>query len=208
MIGGLPLTAVIVRSSANINAGGRTRMSSIFHGFLLLACAILIPQILNLIPLAGLAAILLFIGYKLAKIGLFKTMYLLGWDQFLPFVITVIAILFTDLLKGIGIGMAVAIFFILRNNFRMPFYYKKEELHEGEKITVILAEEVSFLNKGSILLMLESLPENTEITIDGSNSTYIDYDVKEIIENFKETAKLKNIKINLIEVEQVKKIEH
>jgi MFS superfamily sulfate permease-like transporter len=203
LIGGLPITAVIVRSSANINSGARTRMSAIFHGVLLLGCAILIPNILNLIPLACLAAILLVIGYKLAKVGLFKSMYKLGLGQFLPFVITIVAILFTDLLKGIGIGMAVAIFFILRNNYRVPFSFRKEDIHEGEKIVVTLAEEVSFLNKGSILLMLENLPENTEITIDGSRSSYIDYDVKEIIENFKETAKLKNITLNLINIDPV-----
>jgi len=203
MIGGIPLTAVIVRSSANINAGGKTRMSAIFHGVLLLGCAIFIPQILNLIPLACLAAVLLVVGYKLAAVGVFKSMYRLGWDQFLPFAITIVAILFTDLLRGIGIGMVVAIFFILRNNYRVPFSFRKEDIHEGEKITITLAEEVSFLNKASILLMLENLPSNTEVIIDGTKSAYIDYDVLEIIEDFKKTAKLKNIELSLVNIESM-----
>ncbi len=206
LIGGLPLTAVIVRSSANINAGGRTRMSAIIHGILLLICAALIPFLLNMIPLACLAAVLLIVGYKLAKIGLFKSMYKLGWDQFIPFTITVIAVVFTDLLKGIGIGMVFSIFFILRNNYRIPYYFHKEEYKAGEKITIKLAEEVTFLNKGSILLMLENLPENSEVIIDGSGSAYIDYDVLEIIENFKETAKLKNIKLGLIEIRKIEPV--
>jgi MFS superfamily sulfate permease-like transporter len=208
LIGGLPLTAVIVRSSANINAGGKTRMSTIFHGFLLLICAILIPVILNMIPLACLAAVLLLVGYKLAKVSLFKSMFKLGMNQFLPFVVTVIAILLTDLLKGIAIGMVFAVFFILRNNYRVPFSFRKEDLLKGGKITVTLAEEVSFLNKGSILLMLENLPEKTEVTIDGTRSAYIDYDVLEIIENFKETAKLKDITLNLINIDPVTVMKH
>ncbi|MBA2582578.1 MAG: SulP family inorganic anion transporter [Bacteroidetes bacterium] len=203
LIGGIPLTAVIVRSSANINAGGRTRMSTILHGILLLVCAAFIPVLLNQIPLACLAAILLLVGYKLAKISLFKRMYILGWDQFIPFVVTITAILFTDLLKGIGIGMAFSIFFILRNNYRTPYFFHKEDFKKGEKITIMLAEEVTFLNKGSILLMLENLPENSVVTIDGSSSASIDYDVLEMIENFKETAKLKGINLELIGIRKV-----
>jgi MFS superfamily sulfate permease-like transporter len=202
LIGGLPLTAVIVRSSANISAGGRTRMSAIVHGILLFVCVFFIPGILNMIPLAGLAAVLLIIGYKLTTPDLYISMYKSGRDRFLPFIATIIAILMTDLLKGIGIGMAIAIFFILRNNYRFPYYFQSEKA-EGEKMRINLSEEVSFLNKGSILLMLENLPEKSHVIIDGSNAKYIDYDVLEIIRNFTKEAPLKEIKVELIGIREI-----
>lgn len=200
MIGGLPLTAVIVRSSANINSGGRTKLSAIVHGVLLFVSVVSIASLLNLIPLACLAAVLLVIGYKLAKVSLFKSMYKLGWEQFLPFIITIVAIQFSDLLKGIAVGMVVAIFFILRNNYKLSHHYKKETNDEGEKITITLAEDVSFLNKGGIALTLRELPDNSTVIIDGRNAENIDMDVLEIIHDFKETASLKNIKLELIEI--------
>jgi MFS superfamily sulfate permease-like transporter len=217
-IGGLPLTAVIVRSSANINAGARTKLSSFIHGLLLLLSVIAFAGFLNKIPLACLAALLLTVGYKLAKISLFKSMFRLGWDQFLPFIITIIAIQFSDLLKGITIGMIVAILFIfkniyvrlkkakadpynedkrgmmaaiaqlLRNNYKREYYYKKSQYKPGETITITLDEDVSFINKGSIAFTLEDLPENSSVIIDGSKSDNIDLDVLEIIHNFKESA--------------------
>ncbi len=203
MIGGLPVTQVIVRSSANINSGGKTKLSAIIHGILLLGCAILIPKFLNMIPLACLAAVLLMVGYKLAKVSLFKSMYKIGWDQFVPFMVTIVAILFTDLLKGIGIGMAVAIFYILRSNFRTSHFFHKEDVQEGKKITIHLSEEVTFLNKASIQLMLEELPENSTAVIDGSRSVSIDYDVVEIIWNFKAHGAIeKNINLELINIPQ------
>ena len=198
LLGGLPMTAVIVRSSANVNAGGRTKLSAIFHGVLLLVCVVGIAPLLNTIPLACLAALLLVVGYKLAKISLFKTMYKLGWEQFLPFLITIVAIQFSDLLKGIGIGMAVAIFFILRNNFKRAYFLEKAPHHAGEKIIIKLAEDITFLNKGSIARSLSNLPENSIVTIDGSGSHTIDLDVVEIIQDFKNTANLKNIQLELI----------
>lgn len=197
MIGGLPLTAVIVRSSANINSGAKTKLSAIFHGILLLASVIGLASVLNKIPLACLAALLLVVGYKLAKISLFKSMYRLGWEQFLPFIVTVVAIQLSDLLKGIGIGMTVSLFFILRSNYRRAYFFHKEEHHAGEKITIQLAEDVTFLNKGSIALTLDHLPENSTVVIDGSKSHNIDMDVLEIIHDFKSTAQLKNIKVEL-----------
>ncbi len=198
LIGGLPLTQVIVRSSANINSGGKTKMSAIIHGILLLACVVLIPSILNLVPLACLAAVLLMVGYKLAKVSLFKQMYKLGWEQFVPFVVTIVAILFTDLLKGIGVGMVFAIFYILRKNYRTPYFFHKAEVQEGKKIHIRLSEEVTFLNKASIQLMLEELPADSHVLIDGTSSTNIDYDVQEIINNFKEHgATAKNINLEL-----------
>lgn len=197
LIGGLPLTQVIVRSSANINSGAKSKLSAIFHGFFLLGCAVFIPGLLNMIPLASLAAILLLVGYKLTKVSLFKEMFKLGWEQFIPFIVTILAILFTDLLKGIGIGMVVAIFYILRNNYRQPFYYNETEIDNKKVITLELPNDVTFLNKGSIKHALEEIPEASTVIIDGSQVKNIDLDVLEIINNFRETSELKNIELKL-----------
>ena len=200
LIGGLPVTAVIVRSSANVNSGAKTKLSAIIHGILLLVSVIFFAQIMNKIPLACLAAVLLVVGYKLAKISLFKGMFKLGWDQFLPFVVTVIVILLTDLLKGICVGMVVSIFFILRNNYKRPYFFVKSEHQDGDIITIELAEDVTFINKGSVTLTLYHLPNNSRVIIDGRKSKYIDLDVLEIIHTFNETAHLKNIEVQLINI--------
>ncbi|MCX6295012.1 MAG: SulP family inorganic anion transporter [Bacteroidetes bacterium] len=197
LIGGLPLTAVIVRSSANVNSGGKTKLSAIIHGLLLLFSVIGFASFLNKIPLACLASLLLMVGYKLAKVSLFRSMFKLGWEQFLPFIITVIAIQFSDLLKGIGVGMLVSMFFILRNNYKRSYFFHKELHNADEKIIIELAEDVTFLNKGSIALTLSHLPDNSSVIIDGSKSHTIDIDVLEIIHNFKNTVELKNIKLEL-----------
>jgi MFS superfamily sulfate permease-like transporter len=196
-IGGLPLTAVIVRSSANINAGAKTKFSAMFHGLLLLLSVVAFASVLNKIPLACLAALLLVVGYKLAKVSLFKSMYKLGWSQFLPFIVTILAIQFSDLLKGIAVGMAVSIFFILRNNYKRPYFFHREEYHDGDKIRIELSEDVTFINKGSIALTLEHLPENSSVIIDGTKSHNIDMDVLEIIHDFRKECELKNIKLEL-----------
>lgn len=185
LLGGLPVTQVIVRSSANIESGAKSKMATVIHGTILLLSAIFIPKYLNYIPLSCLAAVLLMVGYKLSKFSLYLGMYKLGKDQFIPFFVTVIAILSTDLLKGIAIGMVVAIYFILRKNYKHSYHYKKEEHHHGEVITLQLSEEVTFLNKGSIGLTLDNLPDNSTVVIDGSKSIHIDYDVLEIIQDFK-----------------------
>jgi MFS superfamily sulfate permease-like transporter len=209
LIGGLPVTQVIVRSSANINAGAKSKLSSILHGVILLLSAILIPKFLNLIPLATLAAILLMVGYKLSRISLYKTMYRIGWDQFIPFITTIVGILATDLLKGIGIGMVFAIFYILRKNYRHSYYYKKEVNHDGETVQLRLSEEVTFLNKASIQMSLEQLPANSKVVIDGSHSIEIDHDVLELIEDFKKhTAPVKNIKVETIGIRAVELSSH
>lgn len=224
LIGGIPLTAVIVRTSANINSGGKTKLSAIIHGLLLLLSVIGLATVLNKIPLACLAALLLVVGYKLAKVSLFKSMFKLGWEQFLPFIVTVVAIQFSDLLKGIAIGMVVAIIFIfknvyqrlaktpavvghtqtmgaaiaqlMKNNYKTEYYYKKHEYKPGEKIVIQLDEDVSFINKGSIAFTLDDLPEGSSVLIDGSKSHNIDLDVLEILHNFKtSTSKLKNIHV-------------
>ncbi len=204
LIGGLPITQVIVRSSTNINSGGKTKLAAIFHGFILLVSAITIPAFLNLIPLASLAAILLLVGYKLSNVALYKSMYKLGWEQFMPFIITVVAILLTDLLKGIGIGMCFAIFYILRKNYRNSYHRHKESTPQGNVIMLKLSEEVTFLNKASIRLTLDELPENSKVIIDGSKSVNIDFDVLEAIGDFKKhTATLKNIKVETIGIKEV-----
>ena len=197
MLGGLPMTSVIVRSSANVNSGGRTKMSAIFHGILLLLSVLFIPKIINLIPYACLAAILLVTGYKLTRIALFKHMYHKGWDQFVPFVVTIVAVLLTDLLKGVGIGMAVSIFYLLRINMRNPFFYRIQEEENKKNIRIKLAEEVSFLNKAAIQVLLTGIPRETNVIIDGSNSRYIDPDVLETIFNYKHNAYTKGIIVTL-----------
>lgn len=204
LIGGLPITQVVVRSSANINSGGQTKLATIVHGAILLLSAIFIPAHMNYIPLASLAAILLMVGYKLAKPSLFKGMYQLGWDQFIPFMVTVVAILATDLLKGIMIGMVVAIYFILRKNYKHSYSYSEERSSTGDKITITLSEEVTFLNKGSIQHTLIHLPANSTVIIDGSKSRNIDFDVLEIIQDFKRfTAVDKQIKVQTIGIRDV-----
>ncbi len=205
LIGGIPLTSVIVRSSANVNAGGRTKMSAIWHGVFLLASAVAIPGILNLIPLSALAAVLLVVGYKLTKPALIKKMWSLGHAQFVPFAVTIVAILFTDLLVGIIIGMNVGIFYILRANYKTPYYYH-DELHPGngrKQIVIKLSEHVSFLNKASLQLTLEHLPRNAIVTLDGSLSTDIDYDCLEIIHNFAKTASSRGIDLELISIPDI-----
>ena len=199
LIGGLPVTQVIVRSSANIQSGGRTKLSAIVHGFLLLFSVIFIPNLLNKIPLSVLAAILFVVGYKLAKPALFKKMYHLGWKQSIPFFITVIGIIFTDLLIGIGLGLAVGIAVILIKSYQNSHFLKVENEHDGkQKIKMTLAEEVTFFNKGAILRELDSIPKNTYLEIDKMNTRFLDYDIIEIFEDFRLKAKERNIDIKLI----------
>lgn len=202
LVGGLPMTSVIVRSSANVNAGGRTKMSAIFHGTWLLLSLLFIPGLINMIPLACLAAILLVTGYKLTRIALFKHMYHKGWDQFIPFVITIVAVLLTDLLKGVAVGMAFSIFYLLRTNMRNPFFYKIQEEGDKKNLRIKLAEEVSFLNKASIQVMLNRIPKETNVIIDGSNSRYIDPDVLETIFNYKHNAYTKGIIVSLENIKE------
>jgi MFS superfamily sulfate permease-like transporter len=194
LIGGLPVTSVIVRSSANVNAQAKTKMSTIIHGLLLLVCVAFIPVLLNKIPLSSLAAILLLTGYKLAKPSLFKEMFGYGKYQWVPFVVTVIAIVLSDLLTGVGIGLMVSILALLYGNYKNSYYFHKENHHEGDVILIHLSEEVSFLNKASIKLTLEHLPANTTVVIDAQDSNYIDHDVLELIRDFKDVqAPLRNI---------------
>lgn len=198
LIGGLPITQVIVRSSTNIQSGGQTKMSAIFHGMLLLLCAAAIPHVLNLIPLASLAAILFLVGYKLAKPVLFKQMYKLGWSHFIPFVVTIVGIVLTDLLVGIGLGLTVAIFYVLYNNYKRPYLFKESEFKAGEPIRLELAEDVTFLHKANILRTLSQIPDDSNVIIDASRSINIDQDVIEIIEDFETNAHYRSIEVKVI----------
>jgi MFS superfamily sulfate permease-like transporter len=199
LIGGLPITQVIVRSSANIQSGGKSKLSAIIHGFLLLISVILIPRVLNMIPLSVLAAILLIVGYKLAKPKLFKSMYELGWKQFLPFTVTVVGIIFTDLLVGIGLGLMVGVVVILIKSYQNShFLHKEGEDVDDGRLKMTLAEEVTFFNKGAILKELDRIPENSYLELDVTKTRYLDNDIIEILEDFSYKAKLRNITIKLI----------
>lgn len=199
LIGGLPVTQVIVRSSANIQSGGKTKASAIMHGFFLLISVILIPNLLNMIPLSVLAAILFLVGYKLAKPALFKTMYQLGWKQFVPFIVTVLGIIFTDLLIGIGLGLAVGIVVIMIKSYQNSHFLHIEDKSNGKhRIKMTLAEEVTFFNKGAILKELDSLPKDSYLELDVRKTRFLDLDIIEILEDFSFKAKERNIDIKLI----------
>jgi MFS superfamily sulfate permease-like transporter len=193
LIGGLPLTSVIVRSSANVMSGAKTKTSTITHGLLLLLSVFFIPKILNLIPLAALAAILIFTGYKLAKVGLFKDFYRRGIDQFIPFVVTIVAILLSDLLIGILIGILVGLFFMVRSNFKSSVFV----VNDTNRYLVRLRKDVSFLNKPIVKQKLEEVPENSYVIIDVTRADFIDKDIIEEINNFLKHAHLKNIKVEI-----------
>ena len=199
MIGGLPITQVIVRSSANIQSGGRTKASAIIHGFFLLFAVMLIPTLLNQTPLSVLAAVLFLVGYKLAKPSLFKKMFSLGWKQWVPFLTTIIGIIAIDLLKGLALGLAVGIVVTLIKSYQNSHFLNKEDKSNGEaRIKMTLAEEVTFFNKGAILKELDSLPENTNLELDVTKTRFLDNDIIEIMEDFQWKAKEKNISIKLI----------
>lgn len=201
LIGGLPITSVIVRSSANLNSGAKTKLSTIVHGCLLLICVATIPAILNLIPKAALAAILIFTGYRLARPAIFRHMYKVGPTEFIPFVVTAIAVAlpFLGLLKGVALGFIINIFYLLRSNMRIPYYYRRIKSAGGDVTTLKLAQEVSFLNKGSIKKTLDAFPENSTIILDATDAEYIDYDVLEVIREFHDVkAPEKGITVSLV----------
>ncbi len=193
LIGGLPITAVIVRSSANINAGGVTRISSFVHGLFLLTSILFFTHYLNLIPLACLSAILLHTGYKLAKPQLFRSIYRQGWNQFIPFIITILAILISDLLQGVLIGIGVGLFFVIKSNF-----HKSISLHyEEDHYTLIMHKDISFLNKALLRKILNEIKEGSSLVIDASNAKFIDFDIQETLDNFVKTAADDNIHVQM-----------
>jgi MFS superfamily sulfate permease-like transporter len=195
LIGGIPLTSVIVRSSVSINAGARTKLAALIHGTLLLVCVVTLPVLLNKIPWASLAAILLVTGYKLARIEIVKAMYAEGTAKFIPFIVTIIAILLTDLLTGIGIGMVTGIVFILREHYQNTHRVRTERDNNLTRIHVSLGDHVSFLSKAKLLKLLKNVPDNSIIEIDGTGSSYIDSDVITAIENFGTAARQRNIQL-------------
>ena len=206
-VGGLPITQVIVRSSANQQSGGSSKASAILHGIFLLISILTIPFILNKIPLATLAAILMIIGYKLAKPQLFKNVYKEGLEQFIPFITTILGIVFTDLLIGISLGMGVAIFVILRNNYKVPYVIKNLKESDSNRICIELSEDVTFLNKASVLRTLDRIPDNTMVEINASKTHFIHRDIMEIIEDFIIKAAERNIKLKLIDLYLHKELE-
>jgi MFS superfamily sulfate permease-like transporter len=193
LLGGIPITSVIVRSSANINAGARSKASTITHGVILLFAVLLIPNFLKQIPLSCLAGILIVIGFKLTNPSLYREMYSKGISQFLPFVVTVLAVVFTNLLLGVFIGLLVAMFFILKTNFNEAVII----VNSDNNYLIRFTKDVSFLNKGTIREMLNKIPTYANLTIDGSNANFIDHDVKETIQDFIETSKVKSINVQL-----------
>lgn len=199
LIGGLPMTSVIVRTSANVNAGAKSKMSAIIHGFLLLACVLAIPAILNKIPLATLAAVLLMVGYKLAKPATFKHFWKHGKYQFAPFIVTILGVVFTDLLTGVALGIAVSIIFLIRGNLKRAYNFRREQYADGAIIHIDLAQEVSFLNKAAIKSTLNDIPENSKVIISAADTVYIAHDVLDLIREFKDVkAPPEGIRVKLV----------
>lgn len=209
LVGGLPMTSVVVRSSANNNAGAKSKMSAIIHGILLLISALAIPAILNKIPLATLATILILVGYKLAKPATFLHFWKKGKYQFIPFISTLIFVVATDLLKGVALGMIISVIFVLRGNLKRAYSFKREEYEDGDIIHINLAQEVSFLNKAAIKQTLAEIPENSKVIINAHDTEYIAHDVLDLIREFKETRAIdQNIKVKLKNFKDVYELEN
>jgi MFS superfamily sulfate permease-like transporter len=206
LLGGLPITAVIVRSSANAEADARTKLSAIFHGIWLLVLVYFAASLLNMIPYCVLAVILIRTGYNLAKPRMIAAVYKLGREQFLPFIVTIIAMLFTDLLVGVGIGIAYACYFIFKNTYRAGYTLETKTEGHIKHYYFDLAINVSFINKKRIKDELESIPNYSVVHIEGSHSVYIDYDVAEIINEFKTKAHHKHIELHLSGIPEVETI--
>jgi MFS superfamily sulfate permease-like transporter len=199
LLGGLPMTSVVVRTSANNDAGAKSKMSAIVHGLLLLVSVLAIPFLLNKIPLATLAAVLLLVGYKLANPKTIKHFWDKGKYQFVPFIATFVAVVFTDLLKGVALGMIISVVFVLKGNMKRAYNFRNEEYSDGDIIHIDLAQEVSFLNKAAIKTTLAAIPENSKVVINATDTVYIAHDVLDLIKEFKKIrAKEENIKVKLV----------
>lgn len=194
LLGGLPMTSVVVRTSANYNAGAKSKMSTIIHGVLLLVSVLAIPSLLNKIPLATLASILLLVGYKLANPKIIKHFWEKGKYQFIPFIATFVGVVFTDLLKGVALGIIISVIFILKGNMQRAYNFRKEEYSEGDIIHIDLAQEVSFLNKAAIKDTLNKIPSNSKVVINATDTVYIAHDVLDLIKEFK---KIKSRELNI-----------
>lgn len=203
LLGAIPMTAVVVRGAANVDAGARTKLSAFTHGLFLLLAVLLVPFLLNKIPYASLAAILLVTGYNLTKPKLFRNMWSLGLKQFLPFIITIIVILFTDLLAGVCIGLLISIYFIVQNNFKAEYRITRT-LHNGIETEYIkLNSNVTFLNKVKLRKALDDVQEYSVLIIDGSECNFIDYDILEIISEYENKAHDRHIELHLKGIEKV-----
>ncbi|NVK29276.1 MAG: SulP family inorganic anion transporter [Flavobacteriia bacterium] len=204
LIGGLPITAVIVRSTANLESGAQSKLSAVYHGVLLLIAVLIFPHVINFIPMASLAAILIMVGYKLTRPSLYREQFKLGWDRFMPFIITIVAILVTDLLKGVIIGLVIGIFYILRANYKVTLQSDQENVKDGKiDVHITLSEHVSFLNKARLQLRLDKIPNGSNVIIDGTHTKDIDYDAVEVIYNFKEVAEERQIKLELRDIPEI-----
>ena len=203
LLGAIPMTAVVVRGAANVDAGGRTKLSAFTHGLFLLLAVLLVPFLLNKIPYASLAAILLVTGYNLTKPKLFRNMWSLGWKQFIPFVLTIIVILSTDLLIGVSIGLLISIYFIVQNNFKAEYLITNTQRNGIETQYIKLNSNVTFLNKVKLRKALDEVPEYSVLTIDGSECNFIDYDILEIISEYHNKAHDRHIELHLKGIEKV-----
>lgn len=203
LLGALPITAVVVRGAANVDAGARTRLSAFTHGLLLLLAVLFIPSLLSMIPYASLAAILLVTGYNLTKPKLYRNMWSLGWKQFIPFLLTIVVILATDLLKGVSIGLLMSVYFIVRNNFKAEYRISKTKQHETDVYYIKLNSNVTFLNKVNLRKALDQVPEYSVLTIDGSECNFIDYDILEIVSEYANKAHDRHIELKLMGIEKV-----
>lgn len=202
LIGGLPITAVIVRTSANVSSGGRTQLSTIIHGVIMLICVISIPMLLNRIPLAALSAVLFVVGYKLTSLSLYRQVYLQGARQFVPFIVTILAVMYSDLITGILVGAGVSLFILLRDSYKTTFFKEEEGGDSKRTHRFVLSEEVTFLNKATIMVALENIPEHSVVVLDASRSVHIDDDVLEIFQEFATTCRERSIELHLIDLER------
>lgn len=193
LVGGLPLTAVIVRSSANIAAGGRSKLSAVFHGVWLLLAVAFIPGLLNMIPKAALAAVLLQVGFKLVKPTIFFDMYTKGWSQFIPFVVTVLAIVFTDLLMGILIGMAIGVYYVIKTNYRSAITIT----HDGQNYLIKFKRDVSFLNKLTLRKLFDRIPNSSYVIVDINKNLFVDQDIRELIDDFRKVSIHRDITVEI-----------
>ena len=203
LLGGLPVTSVIVRSTVNVQSGNRTKASAVLHGVFLLGGVLLLSPVLNMIPLAALAAILITTGYKLANVAVFREMYGKGGTQFMPFVITVVAIVATDLLTGVVIGLVAGLFYLLRSNFRNPYSLQQYKLHIGDVIKMELPNQVSFLNKATIKEALWNIPAGSQVVINASGTDYIDHDAMEVIEDYRTVAAERDVQLSVVGLREV-----
>jgi MFS superfamily sulfate permease-like transporter len=203
LLGAIPVTAVVVRGAANVDAGGRTKLSAFTHGLFLLVAVLFVPFLLNKIPYASLAAILMITGYNLTKPKLYRNMWSLGRKQFIPFVITILVILMTDLLVGVSIGLLISIYYIIQNNFKTEYRITNLKKHETEYFTIKLNSNVTFLNKVQLRKTLDQIPEYSCLTIDGTESHFVDYDILEIISEYANKAHDRHIELTLNGIQQV-----